>query len=89
MRDPRLPPASDRSTDVVSIAAARMGRIVICVVGVVLAAAAVMYGYLSRPPSEPTVMAGFGIGFLLVWVGLGASNRFCARFGFELPWFIP
>ena len=75
--------------DQVSRSAARMGRVVIFIVGAVFTAVSAAYGYSVPSSNQLLVGVAFGIGLILIITAFAASDRFCANFGLQLPWFLP
>ena len=69
--------------------AAKLGRIVLCVVGVLFLGVGGSFAYFNPNSQIAFTAVVLGIGIVLVWLGLALPPKIVAHFGFSLPWFLP
>lgn len=69
--------------------AARLGRIVFCVVGAIFLGIGGYFAYFNPNSQIMLTAAVIGVGIVLVWFGLSLPPKVVAQVGFWLPWFLP
>ena len=69
--------------------AAKLGRIVLCVVGAVFLGIGGSFAYFNPNRQIAVTAVVLGIGIVLVWFGFALPPKIVAHFGFWLPGFLP
>lgn len=72
-----------------SKSAVRAGRAVIFFVGVVCLVVTAVFNYFVPGVNELLAVLMFGVGLILIWLGVMLPPRVVASWAFFLPWFLP
>lgn len=72
-----------------SIGAVRAGRAIFYFVGAVCLLLTGAFSYFVPDTNELLAVVLFGVGLILIWLGIMLPARVVASWGFFLPWFLP